>query len=167
MTRRIIFGILIALVVIGGAVGIGAATYRIGYVQGLQQSGKVEFALPPRADGTLRGYGVPGFGPRGGMPWGYYGSWGFGPFGFGFGLIRCLIPLFILFLFFALLRGLFWRRWGPGWGPGWGWGHRSWGPGPGGPGQGVPPHFEEWHKRAHGETPPAPSASNEAPTTQA
>lgn len=165
MTRRITFGILIALVVIAGAAGLGITTYRIGYVQGLQQSGKIEFVAPPQ--------GAPdGLGPRGG-PWGYgyggpgyYGPYEFGPFGgwgfgwgFGpFGFLRCLIPLFFFFLLFALLRGLFWRRWGGG------WGHRHWGPGPG---QGVPPPFEEWHKRAHEQTPPAPSASNETPTTQA
>jgi hypothetical protein len=54
--------------------------------------------------------------------------------GFPFGLI--LFPLFIIG-FFALMRGMFWRRWG---GPG----HEGhWGPG----GKGAA--FEEWHRRQH------------------
>ena len=69
------------------------------------------------------------------MPYPYYG---YGmpfhrPFGFGFGFLGCLIPLFLFFLL---------------WGPRWGW-HRgpwrhNWSE------AGVPPMFEEWHKRAHG-----------------
>ena len=66
----------------------------------------------------------------------YYGhpyGWGYGfsPFGF-------LFPLFGLFLFFALMRVLV----GGGH-------HRGWyGSGE----HGVPSRFEEWHKRAHGDT---------------
>jgi hypothetical protein len=52
------------------------------------------------------------------------------PWGFGFGFF----PLFFIVLWFFVLRGLFWRgRRGP-----WGW-HDD----------GVPPRFEEWHRRAH------------------
>jgi hypothetical protein len=52
------------------------------------------------------------------------------PWGFGFGFF----PFFFILLWFFLLRGLFWggRR---------GW--RTW------DGGGVPPRFEEWHRRAH------------------
>jgi hypothetical protein len=61
--------------------------------------------------------------------------WGFFPF-FPF--------LFVLFVFF-IVRGLLWR--GP-WRRGWGYGY-----------DGVPPAFDEWHRRAHGgqpaSTPPA------------
>ena len=77
----------------------------------------------------------------------YYG-YGYGmrfhhPFGFGYGF-GCLGPLLGFFLIFLAFRFLFW-------GPRWGWGHhrghwgRNWE-------NGVPPMFEEWHKRAHGET---------------
>jgi hypothetical protein len=69
-------------------------------------------------------------------PYPYYG-YGYGmpfyrPWGFGFGFLGFLIR----FLF---------------WGPRWGWGHHGpwrygWGE------HGLPPMFEEWHKRAHGET---------------
>jgi len=56
------------------------------------------------------------------------------PWGFGFGFF----PLFfLLFFWFVLLRAFLWRgRWRGGW-------YRS---------EGVPPMFEEWHRRAHAET---------------
>lgn len=77
------------------------------------------------------------------LPYPYYG-WGM-PYHrpFGFGLLGFLL---LLFLFFAALRAFRFVFWGPRWG----WGHhhgtwgRSWQ-------NGVPPMFEEWHKRAHGQ----------------
>ena len=54
------------------------------------------------------------------------------PWGFGFGFFPFFPFLFILFWFF-ILRGLFWRG---AWGRGCGYG-------------GVPPAFDEWHRRAH------------------
>jgi hypothetical protein len=64
------------------------------------------------------------------------------PWGFGFGFF----PFFLfLFLFFAL-RGLLWRG-GPWRG---GWGYRY---------EGVPPAFEEWHRRAHAQDSPAPPST--------
>jgi hypothetical protein len=54
-------------------------------------------------------------------PWG----WGFGFFPF--------FPLFFILFWFVILRGLFWRSH---------WRHR-WDE------RGVPPAFEEWHRRAH------------------
>ena len=59
-------------------------------------------------------------------------------FGFPFGFI--LFPLFFFGIFF-LLRAAFWRgAWG---GPG----HGPWGPGH----EDRSRHFEEWHRRQHGE----------------
>jgi len=59
------------------------------------------------------------------------------PWGFGFGFFPFFPFLFILFAAFAL-RGLFWRRaWYAG-RYGYGCGRR-----------GVPPAFDEWHRRAH------------------
>ena len=55
------------------------------------------------------------------------------PWGFGFGFFP-IFPLFVIFFWFVILRGLFWR--GP-------WGHRRWYY------DGVPPAFDEWHRRAH------------------
>lgn len=84
------------------------------------------------------------------VPYPYYG-FGYGmrlhhPLGFGFG---CLGPLLVLFLFFIALRSFRFLFWGSPWG----WGHHMYGRGPwnrhweGG----VPPMFDEWHKKAHGE----------------
>jgi hypothetical protein len=80
-------------------------------------------------------------------PYPYYG-WGMPfhrPFGFGFGFLGCLIPLFLFFLVFGAFRFLLW-------GPRWGWRHYRHGPW-GRWENGVPPMFDDWHKRAHGEQP--------------
>ena len=66
------------------------------------------------------------------------------PFGFGFGFFGFLI---LLFLFFAALRAFRFLFWGPRWGGG--HHHGPWGRGWE---NGIPPMFEEWHKKAHGET---------------
>ena len=145
MNRRIIFGILLALVLIAGAAAIGLTAYRIGVVQGLADSGKL---VAPEIDGAP-GAGYPFYGGFYHRPFGF-GPWG-GGWGFGFGFLQCLVPLILFFLFFSLLRGLFgWRRpWG------WGWGGHHHGQGPWG--KGAPPMFEEWHRQAHGQTPPPSS----------
>jgi len=57
------------------------------------------------------------------------------PWGFGFGFFPFFPLLFVLFWVFVL-RGLFWRR---------SWGGRACGYG------GVPPAFDEWHRRAHAD----------------
>ena len=59
------------------------------------------------------------------------------PWGFGFGLF----PFFLLVFVWALIfRGLYWRgAWGCG------YGYRS---------PGVPPAFDEWHRRAHEQQAP-------------
>ena len=64
-----------------------------------------------------------------------YFGWG-RPWGFGF------FPFFFILLWFVVVRGLLWRG--------------RWWHGPGGRGhgsddgrRGVPPAFEEWHRRAH------------------
>ena len=67
-------------------------------------------------------------------PYMWYRPWGFGFF-----------PFFLLLvLFFIIARVLAWRgRWRDG------WRYRH---------DGVPPAFEEWHRRAHAER-PAPSTT--------
>jgi hypothetical protein len=77
--------------------------------------------------------------PPAGTPYVY--GWP-GPWGFGFFPV---FPLFFLVLFFLVFRGLLWR--GP-WRGGWGCRH-----------DGVPPAFDEWHRRAHGEQRPSPPPS--------
>jgi hypothetical protein len=105
-------GILIAIVLVSAAAMIGIGSYNAGVAQGIVDSGKIA-ALPagsvPYAYGWHRPWG-PGFFP--------------------------LFPLISLFLFFAVVRGLWWR--GPRRG-GWGYHHCD----------GVPPAFDEWHRRAH------------------
>jgi hypothetical protein len=74
----------------------------------------------------------------------YYGRpFFFGPFGFGFA--GCLFPLLFVFLALVLLRGLFWRGH-------WVHGHHAgyWE-------RGVPPMFEEWHRKAHEPQPTQPA----------
>ena len=114
---RIALSIALALLLVAGLVGFGVYVYNAGVAQGLAQSGKIETpgtAVVP----------VPYYAP-------YYWPLGFGCF-------ALFVPLFFLFLFFALLRGLFWRR-------------RWWGGG--GPhgynGEHVPPMVQEWHRKMH------------------
>ena len=120
---------LVALV----AVGVGIPAYNAGVAQGLAESGKI--VAPPVA-GAPYVYGWHGY---------------YGPFGFGFGLLGCLVPLLFFFLFFGLVRGIVWRG---GWGRH-GWHHGGWE-------GGVPPMFAEWHKRAHGEPPAEPQGKASA-----
>lgn len=80
--------------------------------------------------------------PGAGAPYVYVWPrpWGFGFFPF--------FPLLFLFLFFFVVRGMLWR--GP-WRRGWAYGCG-----------GVPPAFDEWHRRAHAadrEAPRAPGGS--------
>ena len=96
------------------------------------------------------------------LPYPYYG---YGmpfhrPFGFGWGF-GCFGPLLAFLVIFLAFRFLFW-------GPRWGWGYRG---GHGGHGpwgrhweNGVPPMFEEWHKRAH-ESPEGGSQKSDTGTT--
>jgi hypothetical protein len=120
---RILWRVLVVLVLVAAIVGIGAYAYNLGMVQGLAQK------LPAAA----------GAAPR--MP---YLGYGHPFFGFGFGLLGCLIPLFLLFLVFGSLRAIFWH------GPmgmrhmhhrDWDWRDEN--------AKGVPPFFAEWHRRAH------------------
>ena len=68
------------------------------------------------------------------------------PYLFPFGCFVPLIALFLIFLAFSAFRFMLWgpRRWE---------GHHmhsQYGPWGGDSGNGVPPRFDEWHKRAHG-----------------
>jgi hypothetical protein len=63
------------------------------------------------------------------------------PWGFGFGFFP-VFPLFFILFWIVIARGLFWR--GARWGRGCGYG-------------GVPPSFDEWHRRAHAQQGPPPT----------
>ncbi|HEX5824928.1 MAG TPA: hypothetical protein VFY18_10770 [Candidatus Limnocylindrales bacterium] len=100
MTGRTIARILLVVVLVGAAIGIGVTAYDAGVNSGLAQTGQVVV--------TPGGYPV--------APYVGYG-WGFGH---GFGFFGFLGALFFLFLLFGLIRAAFGggrRGWGPG-GPG-------------------------------------------------
>jgi len=111
---------------------VGFMAYNAGVAHGLAESGRLAVAAAPGdAARVVYWHG----------PW----AWGWGFFSF--------IPLFFLIMFWlCALRALAWRgRWGRGCGP---YGYWS---GPGG----VPPMFDEWHRRAHQQpgTPPPPAGA--------
>ncbi len=117
MNGRIVFTVLIVLVIVAGVLGIAGYAYNIGLTQGMASTGKLE---------------VPA---TGAVPYPYfYRPFGFHPFGWSF--LSCLLPLFIFFVLFGVMRMVFWRvRWG-------GMHHRKWE-------GGVPPMAEEWHRKMH------------------
>jgi hypothetical protein len=126
MGNRIGFRLVLAVLALAVTVGAGVYGYNIGVAQGIAQGAAVAAATGGAAPGAQVV-----FWPR---PWGY----GFGFFPFA--------PLFFIFFWILILRGLFWRgpRWGRGYGGGYGYGCAS---------GGVPPAFDEWHRRAHGQQP--------------
>lgn len=102
-----------------------------GYQLGLAQG--AAHSVPAAAGAAA----VPG--PYYWYPHPFFPFWGFG----------CLVPLLILLVIFGAARAMFWRGHMMGRG---GW-RNHWGE------NGVPPMFEEWHKRAHekpAETPGEP-----------
>jgi hypothetical protein len=120
--------IVSALVLVAAIAGIAYFAFQAGVVQG-----------SPITIEASSGESVP-------PPYPYYG-YGYGmpfhrPFGFGFGFFGFLFLLFLFFLALRAFRFLFW-------GPRWGWGPHRHGPWGRHWENGVPPMFEEWHKRAH------------------
>jgi hypothetical protein len=128
------------LLVIGLVVGGGAMAYKAGFAQGVAQAPAVAKAIekaaesgqgapvPPMMYGNGYGYG---YYPQ---PYGYHH--GFSPFGAICGSI------FFLFLFLGFMKMMFFRGMHHGGHHGHGtWGKRC--------DDGVPPMFNEWHKRAH------------------
>src|SRR4051812_735553 len=114
MNGRSFARVLLLVILIAGAIGLGVTAYDAGVTAGLAQNGNV--VVNP-------GYAV--------APYAGYG-WGFGH---GFGFFGFLGGLLFLFLLFGLIRAAFGgsrRGWGSGHGHGWsagGWrdeGGRSW-----------------------------------------
>jgi hypothetical protein len=139
MNGRTIARILLAVILIGGAIGIGVTSYNAGVTAGLVQSGQavvVPGGYPVAPGAAYVGYG--------------YG-WGFGH---GFGFFGFLGGLLFLFLLIGLLRAAFGGHHRRGWGPG----------GPGGPGGwGGDGRRDAWEQRVkdthdalHRETPDRP-----------
>ena len=169
-------GIVAAIVLMCGIFSIGAATFQMGRMSGARQGqgymvdGRGAAPAPPQAPDAPnaprfendRQMGSP-FGARGRQTMNARMS-GFGVFGIIGGFFRLIFTiLFFGFIFMLVRRFVFGRR---GWGPGpMGW--------RGGPGawkheHGVPPHFEEWHRRTHEQPKDAPTtAPTDTPTVAA
>jgi hypothetical protein len=142
----IIFRVFGALLLLGLIVGAGAFGYQAGVMRGIEQAPVVAAAIENAAENgqvapvppMMYGHGYYGYGYPHGFGYGHH----FNPFA-----AICGSILF-LFLFFGAMRMLFFRRMRHGWGH---HGHHGpWGKGWEG---NVPPIFDEWHKRAHGEKP--------------
>lgn len=127
-TFRIVSAIVASLVLIAAIAGIAYFAFNAGVAQG-----------SPITVEAPEGQTVP-------APYYYgHGMPFHRPFGFGFGCFGPLIALFLVFLALKSFRLLFWgpRFAHPLHGPWRGyWGEK-----------GIPPMFDEWHKRMHGEVP--------------
>ena len=131
--RHAFRAVVIAVAIVGGLTAAGLFGYSLGVARGLAESPATVVA--PAAAAA----------PGAAVPILVYPR----PWGFGFGFFPFFPLLFLLFWLFVA-RAFFWRaRWGHGWGRGYGY----YG--------GVPPAFDEWHRRAHAQDrpdapPPAP-----------
>jgi len=132
--RAIVF-LLVSGLILGGA---GMLGYRAGVTRGIAQAPEVATAIEKAAENGQPAPLMYGHGYGYGYPQGFYG-YGyprhFNPFGMICGSIL------LLFLFFGLMRIFVFRGMRHGWGH-----HGSWRKGWEG---GMPPMFDEWHKRAH------------------
>ena len=133
MNEKIGLRILSALVLVAAIAGIAYFAFQAGIAQGSPVTIEAPSGEAVPAPYPYYGYGAPFHRPFG---------WGWGS---GFGCFGPLLGLLLLFVALRSFRLLFW-------GPRWGWGHHR---GPWGRHweSGVPPMFDEWHKRSHGEQP--------------
>ncbi len=142
----ILFRVLGLLLVLGLIAGAAAFSFKAGEARGVMQAPAVATAIEKAAE---NGQAVPPMAYGYGSPYGYgYGMRGYGHhFGFfPFGAICGSI--FFLFFFFGFMKMIFFRGMRRGWGH---HGHHGpWGKDWEG---NIPPMFNEWHKRAHGEQP--------------
>ena len=127
MSRVFAAILLVAVLAVGGGI-IATAAYQAGVNSAVTTTATDGAVVAPVV--------VPGYG------------YGWHPFGWGFGFFGFLATLFFIFIVFGLIRAIFW-----GGGPG----RRGWG-GPNGSGGstwGYRAHdtFDDWHKRAHADTP--------------
>ena len=100
-----------ALLLVGLMIGGGVMAYRAGVAQGIAQAPQVATAISNAAE-SGQPLLVPAYGYGYGYPYyGFHPHFGFFPFGGIFGIIL------FFFLFFGLMRMIFFRRWA------WGYGH--------------------------------------------
>jgi len=126
--------IVSALVLIAALGGIAFFAFQAGVAQGSPVTIEAPAGQTAPMPAPFYGYGY-------GMPFHH-------PFGFGYGF-GCFGPLLALFLIFIALKSFRFMLWGSR------WGHHMHGRGPWGRHweNGVPPMFDEWHKKMHGEQP--------------
>ena len=128
---RVALGVVLVGVIAAGLAGIGWWAYNAGVAQGAAQGGAA-IASQGAAPGSVPFYA--------------YGPYRFHLYRFGFPFLGCLIPLFVIFLVFAVIRPMMWGPW-------MGAGHRGWGMHGRFGGEGPRQHFremaEEWHRQAH------------------
>lgn len=137
----IFFRVLGALLVLGLILGAGAFGYKAGMAQGISQAPAVAKSIEKAAESGQPAYNYGyGYYPR---PYGFHH--GFSPFGAICGSI------IFLFFFLGVMKMLFFRKMRHGEHHGH-WGKRC--------EDGVPPMFNEWHKRAH-EAPAGEEAKKE------
>lgn len=126
MVKNIVFRVIAGVILLAAIAGIAFFAYQAGVTHGV--GANIQF---PAGGATAYPY------PFYAMPFGYF--WWFP----GFGIFACLIPIFLFFLAFGVMRILIW-------GPRRGWRHMHSGTMENGPwGKDVPAMFKEWHRRAH------------------
>jgi len=141
----LVFRIVGALLLIGLIAAGGYMTYHAGIAQGISQAPAVATAISKAAENG-QGAPIPPMMYGHGYDYGYYPMYGFHHFGFfPFGICGSIL---FLFLFLGIIKMIFFR----------GMMHRGWEGRKHGPWgrhweDGVPPMFNDWHKRAHGEKP--------------
>jgi hypothetical protein len=134
MNRNIVFRVIAAVILLAVIAGITGFAYTAGMAHQAAMSPSTAAITGGANPQPVPGYVYPNAGPF------------FHPF-FGFGFLGFLVPLFLFFMVFGVVRMLIW-------GPCWGGYHMRhmrdarWGD-TGPEGDFVPPMFAEWHKRAH------------------
>lgn len=145
MNRSIVFRLIGAMLLIALLVAGGTFVYRAGVAQGISQAPQVAEAIQQSAE---NGNPMPMFNRGYGYGYPFHHGFGFGPH-FGFFPFGFCFSILFLFFFFGLLRFTF-RPWA--WGKHGHW-SKNWE-------HGMPPKFDEWHKRAHGENPESKSENS-------
>lgn len=129
--------VVAVLILTGLATAAGFMAYKAGVSQGIAQAPEVAIAIEKAAENGQ----VAPVSPMYGYGYGYPSGYGFHHPHFFNPLGAICFSIFFLLLFFGIMKMIFFRRMSHGWGH-----HGPWGKWEGG----IPPMFDEWHKRAHG-----------------